>query len=87
VVDLGIAVRRFTKIFSGFFRGFFHRIGAKIAWGDLVQKQGTVRGEKGGVMGKKVFGLMPVLMLLLVLAAPVAAAEKTLQVDIPGCGA
>lgn len=52
-----------------------------------MQKQGTVRGEKGGVMGKKVFGLMPVLMLLLVLAAPVAAAEKTLQVDIPGCGA
>jgi hypothetical protein len=80
-----IAVRRFTKIFSGFFRGFFHRIGAKIASGDLVQKQGTVRGEKGGMMGKKVLGLMAVLMLLLILATPLTAADKTIQLSIPGC--
>ncbi len=39
------------------------------------------------MIGKKVFGLMAVLMLLLVLATPVTAAEKTLQMDIPGCAA
>ena len=52
-----------------------------------MQKQGTVRGEKGGMMGKKVLGLMVVLMLLLVLATPVTAADKTIQLSIPGCAA
>ena len=52
-----------------------------------MQKQGIIRGKKGGMMGEKVLGLMAVLMLLLILATPVAAADKTIQLSIPGCAA
>ena len=52
-----------------------------------MQKQGTIRGEKGGVRGEKVLGLMAILMLLLILATPVTAADKTIQLTIPGCAA
>jgi hypothetical protein len=33
----------------------------------------------------KVIGLAAVFVLLLVVAAPVAAAEKTIELNIPGC--
>ena len=39
------------------------------------------------MMGKKVFGLMAVLMLLLILATPLTAADKTIRLSIPGCAA
>jgi hypothetical protein len=44
-------------------------------------------GEGEGVIGGKVLGLMAVLMLLLILATPVTAADKTIQLSIPGCAA
>jgi hypothetical protein len=44
-------------------------------------------GEGEGVIGGKVLGLMAVLMLLLILATPVKAADKTIQLSIPGCAA
>jgi hypothetical protein len=34
---------------------------------------------------KKVIGLAVLFMMLFVIAAPVAAAEKTIQLNIPGC--
>ena len=37
------------------------------------------------MIGKKTFGLIGVALMLLVLAAPLAAAEKRFQFDIPGC--
>ncbi len=43
------------------------------------------RGEDG-VMGKRVLGLMAAAMVFLILAGPLAAAEETLLLDIPGCG-
>ncbi len=39
------------------------------------------------MIGKKVFGLVAVFVLLLVIGAPVVAAEKTIQLNIPGCNA
>jgi hypothetical protein len=46
-------------------------------------------GEKEGkkMIGKTVLGLVAVVALLLVIAAPVTAAEKTIQMNIPGCTA
>jgi hypothetical protein len=38
------------------------------------------------MIGGKKFTLMVAAMLLLVLAAPVCAAEKTIELAIPGCG-
>jgi len=38
------------------------------------------------MIGKKVLGLAAVFVLL-VIAAPVTAAEKTIQLNIPGCSA
>jgi hypothetical protein len=35
---------------------------------------------------KKTLGLMAVIVLILIIAVPVVAAEKTFQMDIPGCG-
>ena len=37
------------------------------------------------MIGKRILGLIGGLLLFLVLAAPLAAAEKTFQFDIPGC--
>jgi len=37
------------------------------------------------MIGKKALGLLVVLALLLVIAEPVAAAERTFQLNIPGC--
>jgi hypothetical protein len=39
------------------------------------------------MIGKKTIGLMVVLALLVVSAAPVVAAGKTFQLNIPGCTA
>jgi hypothetical protein len=39
------------------------------------------------MIGKKVIGLAAVFVLLLVIAFPVAAAEKTIQLNSPGCNA
>jgi hypothetical protein len=45
--------------------------------------------EKGKkeMIGHKVMGLAVFFMLLFVIAAPVAAAEKTIQLNSPGCNA
>ena len=40
-----------------------------------------------GMIGKKAFGLIFVLALLVALALPASAAEKTFQLHIPGCTA
>jgi hypothetical protein len=45
------------------------------------------RRKENRMIGKKVLGLMAVLMLLLILATPVAAADKTIRIGIPGCAA
>ena len=37
------------------------------------------------MMRKRIIGLIGAALMLLVLAAPLAAAEKTYQFDIPGC--
>ncbi len=37
------------------------------------------------MIGKRSLGLIGALLMVLVLAAPLAAAEKTFQFDIPGC--
>ncbi len=37
------------------------------------------------MIGKKRLGLAAVLLLLLVMATPALAAEKTIQLNIPGC--
>lgn len=37
------------------------------------------------MVGKRILGLIGAALLFLVLAAPIAAAEKTFQFDIPGC--
>ncbi len=40
------------------------------------------------MIGNKVLGLAAIVfVLLLVIAAPVTAAEKTIQLNIPGCNA
>jgi hypothetical protein len=39
------------------------------------------------MIGKKALGLAAVFVVLLVIAAPVAAEEKTIHLNIPGCGA
>jgi hypothetical protein len=45
--------------------------------------------EKGKkkMIGNRVIGLAVFFMLLFVIAAPVAAAEKTIQLNSPGCNA
>ena len=37
------------------------------------------------MIGKTTLGLIGAALMLLMLAAPLAAAEKTYQFDIPGC--
>jgi hypothetical protein len=37
------------------------------------------------MIGKKVLGLVAAFVLLLVIASPVVADEKTIQLNIPGC--
>jgi hypothetical protein len=37
------------------------------------------------MIGKRILGLLGALLMVLVLAAPLAAAEKTYQFDIPAC--
>ncbi len=37
------------------------------------------------MIGKRILGLIGAVFMFLVLAAPLAAAEKTYQFDIPGC--
>jgi hypothetical protein len=37
------------------------------------------------MIGKRALGLIAAALMLLVLAAPLAAAEKTFQFEIPGC--
>jgi hypothetical protein len=37
------------------------------------------------MIGKRALGLFGAALMLLVLAAPLAAAEKTFRFDIPGC--
>jgi|MudIll2142460700_1097286.scaffolds.fasta_scaffold49763_2 hypothetical protein len=37
------------------------------------------------MIGKRTLGLIGAALMLLALAAPLAAAEKTYQFDIPGC--
>jgi hypothetical protein len=37
------------------------------------------------MIGNRVIGLAAVFALLLIIAAPVAAAEKTIELNIPGC--
>lgn len=37
------------------------------------------------MIGKKVLGLTAVFVLLLMIATPVTAAEKTILLNIPGC--
>ncbi len=37
------------------------------------------------MIGNKIVGLAAVFALLLIIAAPVAAAEKTIELNIPGC--
>ena len=39
------------------------------------------------MIGNKVIGLVAVFALLLVIALPAAAAEKTIQLNSPGCNA
>jgi hypothetical protein len=39
------------------------------------------------MIGNKILGLGAVFMLLLVIAGPVTAAEKTIQLNSPGCNA
>jgi hypothetical protein len=46
----------------------------------------TWKGEDG-MIGKKTLGLMVVLALLLMIAEPVAAAERTFHLDNPSCSA
>ncbi|MBA4421597.1 MAG: hypothetical protein C0390_00695 [Syntrophus sp. (in: bacteria)] len=59
------------------------------AWGDDTAVGVWILSGKGddGMIGKKLFGLAAVFLLLLVIAAPVTAAEKTIQLNIPGCHA
>jgi hypothetical protein len=37
------------------------------------------------MMGKRILGLIGAALMLLVVATPLAAAEKTVQLEIPGC--
>jgi len=39
------------------------------------------------MIGNKVIGIAVVFVLLFLIAAPVAAAEKTIQLNSPGCSA
>jgi hypothetical protein len=57
--------------------------------GDDTAKRMRILSGKGGedMIGKKVLGLAAVFVVLLVIAAPVTAAEKTIQLNIPGCNA
>jgi hypothetical protein len=50
---------------------------------DDIGRKDDVRG----MIGNKVLGLAAVFVLLLVIAAPVTAAEKTIQLNSPGCNA
>jgi len=50
---------------------------------DDIGRKDDVRG----MIRNKVLGLTAVFVLLLVIAAPVTAAEKTIQLNIPGCNA
>jgi len=40
-----------------------------------------------GMIGNKVIGIAAVFALLLIIAAPVTAAETTIELNIPGCSA
>jgi hypothetical protein len=46
-------------------------------------EQGTISWRGNGMIGKKTLGLIGAVLMLL--AAPLSAAEKTYQFDIPGC--
>jgi hypothetical protein len=50
----------------------------------MLPCQWKVKGENG-MMGKMIIGLIGAALLFLVLAMPIAAAEKTFQFAIPGC--
>lgn len=40
-----------------------------------------------GMIGNKVIGIVAVFALLLIITVPVTAAEKTFELNIPGCSA
>jgi hypothetical protein len=43
--------------------------------------------EEDGMIGKRVLGLMAAAITFFALVWPLAAAEKTFHLDIPGCSA
>jgi hypothetical protein len=59
------------------------------AWRDDTIAGIRILSGKGRerMIGNKVLGLAAVFVLLLVIAVPVTAAEKTIQLNIPGCNA
>lgn len=50
-----------------------------------IRPRHILQGRKNRMVAKKILGLILILVLALGFAAPLAAAEKTFEIEIPGC--
>jgi hypothetical protein len=72
---------------TGIFPRFFLRKGRN-SRGGIPRMENNVLGEKGeGMIAKRAVGFTAAAMVLFLLGGPLAAADRTILLDIPGCSA